>query len=47
MPINRIVYRDTTVILNQEITGGNVSKGLDKMLMEHMKGDNQWITPLE
>lgn len=47
IPINRVVYRDTTIILNQEITGGKVSKGLDKLLMDEMKGNSKWVTPLE
>ena len=47
MPINRIVYRDTTIILNQEMTGGSVSRGLDKLLMDEMKGNSKWTTPFE
>ena len=47
IPINRVVYRDTTIILDHNNDGGNVSKGLDKLLMDEMKGNSKWTTPLE
>ena len=43
IPINRVVYRDTTIMMS----GGDVSKGIDKMLMDKMKGNSKWVTPFE
>jgi hypothetical protein len=46
LPVNRIVYRDTTIT----IQGDKVRKGLDKMISEAMKGpsfNNKWLTAFE
>jgi hypothetical protein len=29
------------------MSGGDVSKGIDKMLMDKMKGNSKWVTPFE
>jgi len=46
LPFTRIVYQDTTMVLNH----GQVCQGLDKLLRDTMTAnpaDNEWITPFE
>lgn len=48
MPINRVCYRDTTVLLNNEI-GNTFNEKLSKMMVDMMTADapHPWITPME
>lgn len=47
-PVNRVQYKDTTLLLNKE-TGGKFGKELNEMIFTVMSGDNKhpWITPFE
>ena len=46
--VSRVCYRDTTMMLNME-AGQKFNKGLDKILVDVMKGDlsHKWITAME
>lgn len=47
-PIQRVCYKDTTLLLNKQ-TGGRFSKGLNDMIFGIMSGDENhpWITKFE
>lgn len=47
-PISRVVYKDTTMTLNQ-LTDGKIAEGISDMLLKKMRGptDHEWITPFE
>lgn len=46
--ISRIVYKDTTMLLNQ-FTDGEYSRGIDQLLTDTMRGpaSHKWITAME
>lgn len=46
LPVSRICYRDTTVNLDMT-TGKDETDKLNKMLVDAMMGDNDWITKFE
>ena len=48
LPVNRVCYRDTTMLLNME-SGLEFNETLNKMLVEKMQGDlsHKWITAME
>jgi len=48
MPINRVCYRDTTILLDEPI-GKDFNEKLNKMMVDVMTGDasHPWITPME
>lgn len=48
MPINRVCYRDTTMLLNVD-AGNQFNESLNKMLVDVMQqnASSPWITPME
>jgi branched-subunit amino acid aminotransferase/4-amino-4-deoxychorismate lyase len=47
-PISRVVFKDTTMLLNQ-FTSGEIGQKLGKLMHEKMRGSSshEWITPFE
>lgn len=47
-PISRVVYKDTTMVLDQ-FTHGEITGKLSELMLNTMRGDDshQWITPFE
>jgi len=48
MPINRVCYRDTTMLLNVD-AGNQFNESLNKILVDVMcqNASSPWITPME
>ena len=49
MPVNRVCYQDTTIVLNGTEGGQDFNNKLNQMIVDEMKADpsSPWITEME